>query len=232
VIGLVTGSKPFAGLPSNPAEAVLAYLDGGDAARIVTRTTPVSLAALPRLLPDLLDDIRPDFVISLGLALGAPVVRVETVAINACHFAIADNEGARPVGGVPIDPAGPAARPATWDAGAVVAAIQEAGVPAQLSFHAGTHLCNLTLYTLLGALRARGWSIPCGFIHLPYLPEQVVAMMRQLDGRAGGAPVTPVDLPSMSLDLQVRAVRAAIGAVARQAGPDRSRIVPVVESVA
>ncbi|MCX5496149.1 hypothetical protein OSH11_15660 [Kaistia dalseonensis] len=218
-IGLVTGSEPFAGLPTNPAELVLPFIDGLviEGVTIRTRATPVSRDRLPTLLPALIDEVRPVFVLALGLALGAPVVRIEKIGVNACHFAIPDNEGVRPLGGVPIDADGPPARFATWDAEAVAAAIVEEGIPARTSFHAGTHLCNVTLYTYLGALEGRGMTSPCGFLHLPYLPEQIVWMMRQRGGAPETAPGSPLDLPSMALETQVRAVKAALGAMARQA---------------
>lgn len=218
-IGLVTGSEPFAGLPTNPAQMVLPHLDGTevDGVRIVALHTPVSYARLPALLPALIDEHRPVFVVALGLALGAPVVRAEKYAINAAHFGVADNEGARPTGGEKIDPAGPEGRAATWNAEAVAEAILAAGIPARTSYHAGTHLCNLTLYTYLGALESRGLSSPCGFLHLPYLPEQVVWMMRRRAGRGDSAPTTPLDLASMDFDTQLAAVRACLRTVARQA---------------
>lgn len=228
LIGLVTGSEPFAGLPTNPAELVLPYIDGMEieGITIVTRATPVSRERLPSLLPSLIDEYKPAFVMALGLALGAPVVRIEKIGVNACHFAIPDNEGVRPLGGQPIDASGPAARFATWDAEALVAAIVDEGIPAKTSFHAGTHLCNLTLYAYLGALEARGMASPCGFLHLPYLPEQIVWMMRQRGGAADTAPGSPLELPSMSLETQVRAVKAALGALARQAIATSPRLVP------
>jgi len=218
-IGLVTGSRPFAGLPTNPAEVVLPFLDGTvvDGITIVARATPVSRTGLPSHLPELIETYRPAFVLALGLALGAPVVRVETIAVNACHFAIPDNEGVRPLGGEPIDPAGPAARIATWDADAVVEAILAEDIPVRTSFHAGTHLCNLTLYTYLGALEALGLRSPCGFLHLPYLPEQVVWMMRHRGSEPGSAHSGTLELPSMAIETQIRAVKATLGALARQA---------------
>lgn len=217
-VGLVTGSAPFAGLPTNPAAQVLPALDGMvvSGIRVITRQTPVSLRSLPTLLPGLVAELSPVFVLSLGLALGAPLVRVEAMALNAAHFAIADNEGARPVGGGRFDPSGPLARAATWDAPRVVEALLAAGIPAALSLHAGTHLCNLTLYTMLGALEAQSRSVPCGFLHLPYLPEQVVWMMRARVADGDRARTTPIDLPSMGLDLQIAAVRTAVAELARQ----------------
>lgn len=52
----------------------------------------------------------------------------------------------------------------------MLAAIQAAGVPAELSLSAGAYLCNQVLYTLLHTR-----SVPGGFIHLPSLPEQAAA---------------------------------------------------------
>ena len=218
-LGLVTGSQPFAGLPTNPAELVLAALDGLEVEgfRVHTLSTPVSFGALPEHLPALIAEHRPAFVLALGLALGAPVIRAETVGLNTAHFAMSDNEGARPVGGIRFALDGPEARRATWDAAAVVDAIMDAGIPARLSFHAGTHLCNLTLYTYLGALELAGLAVPCGFLHLPYTPEQVVWLMQNRIGGGNQAPGLNFDLPSMPLTTQVTAVRAAITAVARQA---------------
>jgi pyroglutamyl-peptidase len=164
----------------------------------------------------MLAEHRPAFVMGMGVALGSPVVRVETTAINVAHFGIADNDGARP-GGEPFDLGGPAARRATWDAARVTAAIIEAGVPARISHHAGTHCCNLALHTCLGALERLGLPSPCGFLHLPYLPEQVVWLMRNRAGQAATAPGSSLDPPSMSFDLQIMAARAAIRVLAEPA---------------
>lgn len=218
-VGLVTGSQPFAGLPTNPAEAVLPFVDGmvAEGITVVTRSTPVSFARLPALLADLISEHRPAFVLALGVALGTPVIKVEAMALNMAHFAIPDNEGARPRGGMRFADDAPDGLPATWDAAAVADAIVSADVPARVSFHAGTHLCNLTLFTYLAALGSAGSRSPCGFLHLPYLPEQVAWLMRQRGDAADTAPGTSLDQPSMALATQVAAVKAAIGALALQA---------------
>lgn len=218
-IGLITGSAPFAGLPVSPSCMVLPHLDGQEVegCRLVALETPVSYASLPTLLPSLVAEHRPAFVVAIGLALGSPVVRIEKYAINAAAFAIADNEDARPTGGEPIDPRGPAGRTSTWNAEAITEALLSADIPARASYHAGTHLCNLTLYSYLGALEAAGSAAPCGFLHLPYLPEQIVWMMRQRAGQADSAPTTPLELPSMSFETQLAAVRTVVAETARQA---------------
>jgi pyroglutamyl-peptidase len=224
-IGLVTGSAPFAGLPTNPAELVLPFVEGSvfSGIRVVTVMTPVSAKTLRRLIPELVAEHRPRFVLSLGLALASPVVKVEAVAVNATHFVVPDEDGALPTGGKPIDVDGPDGRAATWKAEPIVEAIRAEGVPATISFHAGTHLCNLTLYSFLGALEAAGSSAPCGFLHLPYLPEQVAWLMRQPRNDGRRAPLAATELPSMALETAVKAVKAALAELARQAASTNTR---------
>jgi pyroglutamyl-peptidase len=150
------------------------------------------------------------------------VIRVETTALNRADFkSVADEDGLVLGGETPFDAAGPAARIATCAADEVRRAIRAAGVPAIVSHHAGTHLCNLTLYTLLGALDP---AVPCGFLHLPLLPEQVVAMMDAAEGKRRTAPFAPTDLPSMALETQIRATEAALRCLAEAATDEGTRL--------
>jgi pyrrolidone-carboxylate peptidase len=127
-IGLVTGSAPFAGLPDNPASDLLGRIDGAVIGGVTIRTAqiPVSRARLPAVIGGLIEEHRPDFYVSLGLATGAPVLRFETTAINRVDFGVADNEGDRPTDGGPIEPGGPDARFATWDAKSLARTLVEA----------------------------------------------------------------------------------------------------------
>jgi pyroglutamyl-peptidase len=222
-VGLVTGFTAFAGLPSNPAEELLPALDGLvlAGARITVATLPVSRGAVMGRITELLKVHQPDFVLCLGLAFGAPVIQVETVAINAARFVVADNDGHRPSPGEPVDPTGPPARLATWNAEAVVEALHAAEIPAAISFHAGTHLCNMALYAMLAALDTRGRGAPCGFLHLPCLPEQVVWTMRN-SPPAERAPIATTAIPSMSRSLLVKAARIATTVMARQAAKPKT----------
>jgi pyroglutamyl-peptidase len=81
-------------------------------------------------------------------------------------------------------------------------AIREAllarGIPARLSNSAGTYLCNAAMYRLLGRLPQ---DVPAGFIHLPHLPAEAARLMAEGEGDL---------VPSMALELQVAAVRAAL----------------------
>lgn len=218
-IGLVTGSLPFAGLPDNPAQDLLADQDGRVIAGVAIRAfaTPPLLAELPRLLPRLITELRPAFVLSLGLALGSPVLRVETTAINRLAFGVADNAGERPTEGGPIASSGPMARAATWSANTVAADLLDAGLPAVISHFAGTHLCNGTLYTVLQAVEANNLTSPVGFLHLPYLPSQVARFLREAPETGDFAPLRARELPSMSFADQSRALAIVLTNLATQA---------------
>lgn len=211
---LVTGFGPFAGLRVNPS-AVVARAVGRTrvpGVRLEARVLPVSYAGADARVRALCRRLEPDAVLSLGVAIGAPVIRVETTALNRADFRVADASGM--VAESTLRPAGAAAYVATYDARAVRDAIRAAGVPASLSHHAGTHLCNLTLYHFLASVPA---GRPVGFLHLPLFPEQVVDFLRdqpQRD-RHARAPLATAELPSMAQELQTRAVLAAVRLLAR-----------------
>ncbi|MGO4781780.1 pyroglutamyl-peptidase I, partial [Lysobacter sp. 2RAB21] len=68
---------------------------------------------------------------------------------------------------------GPAAYFATLPVKAMLAALGEAGIPAEISQTAGTYVCNQVFYGLMHALSARGDAgVRGGFIHIPYSPAQ------------------------------------------------------------
>jgi pyroglutamyl-peptidase len=70
-------------------------------------------------------------------------------------------------------------------------------------------LCNATLYTLLSLLERRGERVPCGFIHVPYLPEQVADTLRE--ARAGRLDLHQrADFASMDFAIMERALRVAL----------------------
>jgi pyroglutamyl-peptidase len=144
---------------------------------------------------------RPDVVIATGEASGRAEVSVERVGINVNDFRIPDNDGAQPVD-VPVIEGGPAAYFPTIPVKAVAAALRAAGVPANVSNTAGTHLCNHTLY-LLGHLAATEYpDMRIGFLHVPGLPEQAARHPGQ---------------PSMATATMVTALRAAIAAIVANA---------------
>jgi pyroglutamyl-peptidase len=78
----------------------------------------------------------------------------------------------------------------------VVEAIGVEKIPAKVSNTAGTFLCNFVMYEGLDYSAKHGYPIKVGFIHVPYIPEQVLER----------------DSPSMALDNMVTAIEATIRA--------------------
>ena len=194
---LLTGFEPFAGATVNPSEQAARCLDRQTIAGAEIRAAllPVDAEKGPQALMDALHSTRPDAVICLGEATGRAAISVERIAVNLLDFRIADNRGSIIVD-QPVISGGPAAYFVTLPARALVDAILEAGVPAELSMTAGTFLCNQVLYHLLHHLDLAGWRIPAGFLHLPCLPEQ--------------AAKTNPRQSSMGLEVILTGLRAAI----------------------
>lgn len=137
-----------------------------------------------------------DVVLSVGQAGGRSGLTVERVAINLDDARIADNCGRQPVD-EPVVPGAPAAYFATLPVKAMVAAIRDVGVDASVSYSAGTFVCNHVFFGLCHLAATRWPGLRCGFVHIPWHPEQAV--------RHGG--------PSLDTDAVVRGLAAALRAI-------------------
>lgn len=192
---LLTAFEPFGGEAVNPTMKIANALKRRDIPGVClsTLTVPVTFSGSGPAVLKWLRDHPCDAVILTGQAGGRAAITPERVAINIDDASIPDNAGDQP-SDRPIIPDGPAAYFATLPVKAVIEAIRAAGVPAAVSNSAGTYVCNHLMYTVLHALR--GTSIPAGFIHVPFLPEQTS------------------DKPSLPLEDMARAIQSAIEAVA------------------
>lgn len=213
---LVTGFEPYGGRQHNPARAVARALDGTRVADIEVTglELPVDIAQAPRLLIERVDALRPDLVLCLGLWPGEPVVRVERAALNCLDFEIPDLAGRRVQGGL-LEADGPDGLLSTLPVTRILDALLRQGIPARLSATAGTYLCNATLYTVLRHAQLHQPGLRAGFLHLPYLPEQVAELLREL--RTSGALELHqrADLASMDLPTMLAAVRTTLATCAQ-----------------
>lgn len=200
---LVTGFEPFGGSGDNPSLRVVQALAAEPPAcvHLRTATLPVTYAAAGPALQSAIARHRPDVLLATGLAGGRAEICVERVALNVDDARMPDNAGELRID-QPVVPGGPAAYFAGVPIKAMVAAMRGAGVPARVSQTAGTFLCNHIFYlgSHLAATTHRGLSV--GFLHLPWLPEQVA-------DRAGE--------PSMALATIITGLRAAIDAATQTA---------------
>lgn len=200
---LVTGFEPFGGRGANPSLEVMSRLKAPPGARLFKARLPVSGRAVGKKIQDLITRIKPDLVVSLGLAAGEAAIRVERFAVNIADYAIKDNAGWQPEG-KKLDEAGPAAYFVTADPLKLAAAARRAGAPAYVSNHAGGYVCNTSMYEALNAIAAAGLDCAYAFIHLPVSTEMA---LKEKPGRSIS--------PSLPLALLVKAVTAAIKEAAR-----------------
>lgn len=195
---LVTGFDPFGGESVNPAYEAVKRLDDNIAgAEIVKVEIPTVFRKSINKLDEAIERENPDIVICVGQAGGRFDITVERVAINISDASIEDNEGNMPID-EPIFEDGEAAYFSQLPIKAMVQKIREGGTPASVSNTAGTYVCNHIMYGLHYLIDKKYPNIKGGFIHVPFLPEQVI------DKRA---------TPSMNLNDIVKALTLAIEAV-------------------
>jgi len=198
---LLTGFEPFDGGSVNPSQLAVKQLasEGLPGCEIVPLILPVIADIAPGLMLARLEEVKPDVLLSLGLAGSRPVMSIERVAVNLLDFRIPDNAG-RCVVDDPIAADGPAAYFATLPVRAMHEAVLAVGVPVELSLSAGAYLCNQVMYAALHHIALRGWQTRAGFVHLPALPEMVETR----------------PMPSMSLDTMLTGLRAMLGVLRRR----------------
>ncbi len=208
---LITGFEPYGGRGLNPASEVARALAGKriGGTEIEARLLPVSLRGLKSQIDTILDTLDPMVVISLGLWPGETVIRIERFGVNLTDFEIPDNDGALAVD-QPVGPNGAPALAVTLPVRRIEQAVLDAGIPARLSNTAGSFLCNACLFTMLDGLQARNRKTLAGFIHLPYLPQQVADLLGDLRREAKLELHQRADLASMDLATVTRAVEIAL----------------------
>ena len=199
---LVTGFDPFGGEKINPAlETIKRLPDTILGAQIIKLEIPTVVGKSLAKITEAVEKENPDVVLSIGQAGGRSEITVERVGINIDDCRIPDNEGNQPID-EPVVKGGPAAYFVTVPIKAIVENIKAHNIPASISNTAGTFICNHVCYGVahLAAQRtAAGKPMKSGFIHIPFLPEQVIGK--------------PALTPSMSLETIVSGITHALEAI-------------------
>ncbi|WP_105988658.1 pyroglutamyl-peptidase I [Staphylococcus simulans] len=192
---LVTAFDPFGKEKTNPALEAVKLLPETIGEHTITKLE------IPTVFNESVEAIKQqlkietyDAVLAIGQAGGRFDLTPERVGINVDDARIADNKGNQPIDEV-IQEVGAPAYFSNMPVKRLTQAIKDAGVPASLSNTAGTFVCNHVLYQL-GYLHATTFPyIQFGFIHVPFIPEQVT---------------NKPNTPSMALDTIVKGLEAAI----------------------
>ena len=192
---LITAFGPYDNWQENSSWLALVELtrDMPEGLAITTRRYPVDFAAVKRLLSQDLE-AGFDIALHLGQAPGSSHIRLEAVGLN-----IGGSSSQLPEEFQPLSPDGRLAYHSSLPLARWATVLRAADIPAQVSFHAGTYLCNATLYWSHYLAEIHRLPTQSTFIHLPLDVSQL------LDG--------PHDLPWLPTSLAVQALRLILADV-------------------
>lgn len=206
---LVTGFEPFNGATVNPSEQIVYQLAAPEGVTLIKEILPVEFKKSTLKLKELFREHQPNVVLSIGQAGGRAEISVERVAINIDSVKssngsklLPDNAGDMPVD-EPIEAEGASAYFTTLPLWQIIEAVQEKGIPAGISNSAGTYVCNHVMYESLYQSVVQYPQMKAGFIHVPFLPEQIAH--REDKER----------LAAMALEDMVTALQAALEVLAK-----------------
>ncbi|MEY2356533.1 pyroglutamyl-peptidase I [Lysinibacillus capsici] len=163
---LVTGFEPFLDYKINPTMQIVEELNGKkiDCYDIIGRILSVDFQQSAEQLKQHIEEVKPQIIISLGLAGGRFKVTPERIAINV-KDGEPDNNGYTPVD-ERIHEEGADAYLTNLPIRSMVNRLQAEGYPAEISNTAGTYLCNNIMYEGL-AYAQQHEGVRAGFIHIP-----------------------------------------------------------------
>jgi len=194
---LVTGFDPFGGESINPAfEAVKALPDTLGTIEIIKKEIPTVFYKSLDCIDGLINTFSPDIIICVGQAGGRSDISIEKVGINLNEARIPDNEGNQPQN-KPVYSDGETAYFSNLPLKGMIKDLHASKVPASISYTAGTYVCNHVLYGVSYLVDKKYSHIKSGFIHVPFLPEQVV-------GKS--------NMPSMTVETITKALEICIKA--------------------
>lgn len=191
---LLTGFDPFGGEKVNPSlEVVQAVPFSVQKHSVSWIEVPTEFRRAVDVVLKQVEKEKPDVVICVGQAGGRKEISLERVAINLSDARIPDNFGDQPLD-QPIVPDGPTAYFTKLPVKAIREHLVRQSIPAVVSYSAGTYVCNCLMYGVLHAIDTKYPEMLGGFIHVPFLPEQVRG----------------TDRPSMPKEDMIKAIVGAI----------------------
>jgi len=193
---VVAGYGSWAKTAINPATEVVAALKKLSPQHYLLHCLdiPVDSASLHERLEKALMEYKPDIWIGVGVAVGSPAIRLEAIGINIRCFDVPDISGVT-LKSTPVIAGGPVAYHSNLKIENVLENLHESGIPAVLSFHAGTHLCNQMLYSILHLSAKKSLNLLSGFVHVPQSTANVV--------RSGAGVCSSMSLSMMTDALEI-----------------------------
>ncbi len=169
---VVTGFEAFHKNNENPTEEVIKLLPRNiKGHKIIPTLLPVLYNESFQELKKVIEQYKPEVVISLGLAGGRIGITPERVAVNIADASIGDNNKVVKTDET-IETEGKNAYFTTLPIKAMIAKLKEKHIDCYISNSAGAYVCNDLMYRTLHYIELNKLEIKAGFIHVPYMTEQ------------------------------------------------------------
>jgi len=187
---LVTAYEPYDTWQENSSWLTLIELTKNlpETPAITTRLYPVDFAGMRKRLTDDLDGDF-DYALHLGQAPGTGNVQLEAVGLN-----VGGSSEQTPDEYKPLVAEGPVAYRSDLPLADWADKLRKAGIPSQVSYHAGTFLCNATLYLSHYLAEQKRLKTRSTFIHLPLEISQTLRNSEDLAAMPVGTLVAAVRL--------------------------------------
>jgi len=130
---------------------------------------PVSYKKVKPIVENIIGG-KPSIFLTLGLSPKTICIRLEVVALNVAHSARADNDSYKPFDEKYIRMVNSRIGKRYPSKNTQKPKMKK--IPAVLSYHAGTFLCNYIYYIALH--NARKHRTQVGFVHIPHITELIV----------------------------------------------------------
>lgn len=170
---LITAFEPYETWTENSSWLALVELtkDLPSSPDVTTRLYPTDFSVVrQRLAADLEADY--DYALHLGQAPGSGSIQLEAMGINVASTGPKSDEFR------PLTKDGPAAYQSVLPLARWASKLRSAGIPCQVSYHAGTYVCNATLYYSLYFADRDGLKTRSTFVHIPLDLSQAVLVGR------------------------------------------------------
>lgn len=170
---LITGFEPFGGESINPSWELVKKLDYKIGNFTLEKLElPTTFEGSSSILFKKVMEVNPDYIINIGQAGGRSKVSLERVAINIDDAPIPDNSDYQPIDQT-IKSDGENAYFSNLPIKLIYSELKKEKLPIEISNTAGTFVCNHVMYEALYIKDKILSNIKTGFIHIPYLPEQI-----------------------------------------------------------
>lgn len=163
---IVSGFDPFDKLKINPSMELVKSFESFEDFQLYPLVLPTVYGESSNILIKKIEEIKPDLVLSFGVASKSKKVAIERFALNIDDAGCKDNREIKKEG-FPITQEGPQAYLSGLPLTDILRNLRRHKIKSRISNFAGTFVCNNLMYSILHYINENNLNIKFGFIHIP-----------------------------------------------------------------